>query len=333
MAQWARICEFEIAGVTRARLSWRILDQNLVGTYHAAKTLGPGGHSMPCRTGVLLLNAGPTPRAGNSDLSVHISDRLALHGTPVFRFDLPGLGDSSGPRPSKISAFWREVLGGRNNEFTLELVREMRRQFGIARAIVGGLCAAVVPTLHAASRANSEIAGAILLEPDFRNVAEAAPRSLGTGIDATRNQVSKKRLQRILSYREWLYILTGESRIAPVMRPLHPLLLRALERTVGHCLLQDTNIPLVMQWRNCVERGMHSLVVVSEGHLSDRYVTRILDHWLPQNGPGANCLVRIPETNHILTSGNARELVVAAVEHWIRARFGVRPTTTAVSAD
>lgn len=54
--------------------------------------------------GVLILNAGPAPRAGNSDLSVRIGDRLAARGNSVLRFDPPGLGDSRGSVPAEMNA-------------------------------------------------------------------------------------------------------------------------------------------------------------------------------------------------------------------------------------
>ncbi len=77
--------------------------QTLVGTVHE-----PSGDAAPPgnRIALLLLNAGPAPRAGNSDLSAHLCDRLAERGMVCFRFDLVGLGDSSGDSWSDIDTFW-----------------------------------------------------------------------------------------------------------------------------------------------------------------------------------------------------------------------------------
>lgn len=305
----------------REILTWRILGNNLVGTLHVPDPAPVEGGPLARSVGVLLLNAGPAPRAGNSDLSVHIGDHLAARGVPVFRFDLPGLGDSSGQVPEDINSFWLDVLRGRNDESTLMLVREIRRRFNLSAVILGGLCAAAVPTLRVADFDDSGVAGVILLEPQFR-MTEPAPTRAAPG----RRPRPKRRakLSRALSSREWLYALTGEGRLASAAQPLRPLLLRALRRTTGHTLPKDANVPLVMRWRGCLARGEPSLVVVALGPINDRYVTRIVES-LPATGRALNTFLRVPESNHILTTGPARDVVLRAIEQWMRQHFPVAP--------
>src|SRR5262245_60909870 len=124
--------------IRRQILAWRARGEELIGTWHVPAAASASAPACA----VLLLNAGPAPRAGNSDLSVHLGDRLAGRGTPVFRFDFPGLGDSSGALPPDSDAYWREVQAGRNDEVTLALATRIREQFGITHIVVGGLCAA-----------------------------------------------------------------------------------------------------------------------------------------------------------------------------------------------
>ena len=314
--------------MTRAILSWRILKEDLIGTYHVPETPGTGTSLNADGIGVLILNAGPAPRAGNSDLSVHIGDCLAACGIPVFRFDLPGLGDSTGSVPLEMQAYWRDVLRGRNDAATRELVHELRTQFGIERIVLGGLCAAVVPTLRAADHDQSGIAGVILLEPSFQ-IVDHGPGSPSVGIPAAPRGGIRGKLRMSLSYREWLHFLTGANRVAAAAGPLRALLLRALQRSVGHSLSRDMNVPLCMQWQSSLRRGTHSLVVVAGGLASDRDVARIMEV-LHFDGPGINELVRVPHTNHIFTHGRARDAVVAAVEQWVGDRFGAGGVPTAV---
>lgn len=297
----------------RSILTWRILNEDLVGTYHM-----PTVAAIEGRIGVLLLNPGPAPRSGNSDLPVHISDRLASRGIPVFRFDLPGLGDSSGSTPEKFNEYWLEVLQGRNDETTLALIGELKRQFGLSNIIVGGLCAAAVPTLRAAGNQIGSIAGVILMEPAVRygeNIIRNFPQS---SLASVLPVGGKTKLHRLFSVREWLRYLSGSSRIATKLKPLRPYLIRLQLRLFGHTLHGDMNVPLFMHWKNIHTRGIPSFVAVAKGQDMDRCVTHILDS-LPANGPETISLIRVPETNHILTGGHARDIILDAVERWAMA--------------
>jgi alpha-beta hydrolase superfamily lysophospholipase len=306
--------------VARTLLTWRIHDEDLVGTCHAPALEQPASSWRSYDVGVLLLNAGPAPRAGNSDLSVHVADRLALRGIPVFRFDFAGLGDSSGPTPHDKEAYWREVLDGRNDQATLALVRRIRREFNVSRLIVGGLCAAAVPALRTADRITKEVAGVILLEPALHLTI---PRVLVTP-DATLVVAPQRtKLQRALSVHEWLLFLTGDNRIARAVRPMRTFLLETLRSSVGHTLPTDANVALVQRWQSSLVRGVQSLVVVAERQRADSDLPRIL-HSLPKEHAQLVSVVRVPRTNHLLTSGGAREAVVAAIERWVLERFVAR---------
>jgi pimeloyl-ACP methyl ester carboxylesterase len=287
------------------------MDEDLVGTYHM-----PAESRTDGRIGVLLLNSGPAPRSGNSDLPVHIGDRLASRGIPVFRFDLPGLGDSSGSTPAEFKAYWKEVLSGRNDEATLALVVKLKQQFGLSGVIVGGLCAAAVPTLRVAGSHAGAIAGVILMEPAIRFGEDNIPDSPQSNMAAASPVSGGTKLRRIFSVREWLRFLTGNNRVAKILRPLRPNLVRIQLRLFGHTLYGDMNVPLFMHWRSIHARGTPSFVAVAEGQDMDRCVTHALES-LPNNKPGMITLIRIPQTNHILTSGRARDIVLDAVEQWM----------------
>jgi pimeloyl-ACP methyl ester carboxylesterase len=294
----------------RSILTWRILDDDLVGTCHM-----PAESRIDGRIGILLLNSGPAPRSGNSDLPVHIGDRLASRGIPVFRFDLPGLGDSSGSTPAEFNTYWQEVLQGRNDEATLALVVKLKQEFGLSGVIVGGLCAAAVTTLQVAGSHAGTIAGVILMEPALRFGEEIIPNFSQSNMATALHVSGKTKLRQLFSVREWLRYLTGNCRIATMLRPLRPHLVRIQLLLFGHTLHGDMNVPLFMHWRRIHAQGTPSFVAVAEGQDMDRCVTHALDS-LPTTGPGKVTLIRIPQTNHILTSGQARDIVLDAVEHW-----------------
>ncbi|HTF88625.1 MAG TPA: alpha/beta fold hydrolase [Planctomycetota bacterium] len=314
--------------MTRSVLTWRIQGEDLVGTLHAPDPEWSGDGQAGQDLALLLLNSGPAPRAGNSDLSVHVAERLASRGIPVLRFDFAGLGDSSGETPNDKEQYWRDVLAGRNDQTTMALVRRVKRELGLSRVVVGGLCAAALPTLRAADRDSNDVSGVILLEPAFHLTI---PRVVTTA-DSRPAVVSPKRnlLERALSVREWLLFLTGENPLARACRPLRTQMLEALKASFGHTLPTDANVALVCNWQNSLARGVPSLVVVAEGQRADCDLPRILGS-LPKERAALVSQVRIPRTNHILTAGTARETVVDSIDRWIAANFGA-PTATRVTA-
>jgi pimeloyl-ACP methyl ester carboxylesterase len=304
--------------VARFLLTSRVGGEELVGTLHARET------ERPRRIGVLLLNAGPAPRAGNSDLSVHLGERLSAAGFLCARFDLVGLGDSSGAAPATLAEYWNEVLAGRNDTAVAALVHDLHARLAVDGLVVGGLCAGAVSAIRAAHAVPEGIAGLILLETNFRMV----PTARAEDVDDAPAQALTSQLARVMSLREWLYWMTGESRWAGFLRPLHPLLERVLGRLVGHTLPRDANVPLVMQWRHLLERRLPSLVVTSQSHLSARYYRRIVSSLPPECAPAVEA-TSIPGTNHILTTGDARRLVCDAVERWMTSRFSAESVRSA----
>ena len=302
--------------MVRTILTWRILDEDLVGTFHVPTPGRAGGLSGAPSVGILLLNPGAAPRSGNSDLSVRIGDRLALRGFPVFRFDLPGLGDSSGLIPADVNAYWDEVVNGRNDEATMALIERIRLEFGVARIIVGGLCAAALPSVRALSRASAAPAGLILLEPSFRLAGQGKPERarLATGI-APFGRSAAELVRTFFSLG-----LSRESWIARTARPLRARLQGALRWPVGPPLPRDANVPLVTRWQESFGRGVRSLVVVAAGPGTDRYMKRILAS-MPARAPGVVSCVRVPGTNHLFTSGVGRDAVLAALERWMMEGF------------
>jgi pimeloyl-ACP methyl ester carboxylesterase len=298
----------------RSILKWRILDDELVGTYHIPEPRSEG-LTAHRRLGVLLLNSGTAPRSGNSDLSAQIGSRLSSNGIPVFRFDLPGLGDSTGSIPPQFNTYWHEVLQGRNDAATLGLIKKIKHDFGLNNLIVGGLCGATAPTLRVADAHPGLIASVILMEPEFYLGVDNAADYGVSGESSNWPSRLKTKSLRLFSIRYWLTFLTGSNHIATALLPLRPLLIRAQLLLVGHTLHMRMNVPLFMNWKNIHARGAKSLVIVAKGLGTDRDVSYALAS-LPPKTLGQVTLVKITGTNHIFSRGEARDIVLNAIEMW-----------------
>ena len=289
----------------------------LVATRHA-----PDGEPHP--TACVLLNPGPAPRAGNSDLYVEIADRLAREGVQCFRVDLPGLGDSGGASYPTIDDYWGSVQQGANDRAVVSVLAQVRERFGAQRVVAGGLCAGAISAVRACAAAPEGIAGLLLLEPNFRRSAETGPaaRAEESGIASPARRRPPPRWRRALDLDSWLYLLSGDRAVARPFRPLRPLFHQVLTRRVGHALPRECNEDSVACWARSFALRIPSLVVCAEGQLSHRYLQRIL-----QATPGRTSFidrVTLTGTNHILTAGEGRREASEAVARWWSERHGVR---------
>lgn len=105
----------------------------------------PDGNS----TTLVLLNAGTIPRAGPFRLHVELARRL--EPKPVFRFDLPGIGEA--PRMGSCTAL----------EATRAALDCLEERYGCKRFIVGGLCSAADLGWRVAE-CDPRVAGVLLLD-------------------------------------------------------------------------------------------------------------------------------------------------------------------------
>ena len=101
---------------------------------------------------LVLLNAGAMPRIGPFRLYVELSRRLARSGTPVFRMDMPGVGES--PMLSDLSEL--EALSAGMDRIAAE--------FGCDRFVVGGICSAS-DVAWRLSEQDPRVCGLLLLDP------------------------------------------------------------------------------------------------------------------------------------------------------------------------
>lgn len=309
--------------MTRHVLNIDVPSARLVGTAHLPQLLDEAGQpDANCdrhRVGVLLINPGPAPRAGNSDLSVHICDALAADGFLAFRFDMPGVGDSPGSAPLEVETYWQEVLQGRNDLPLLDLLSELRKQFSLDGLIVGGLCAGAVTAIRCAEIDERDIAGLLLLEPNFRLTVDPSAGASEEMLKHAR-QGRPSKVRHALSLRKWLYFLTGDNIASKVCMPIRPLLLKALTKIIGHSLPQETNVQMVMSWSRVIRMEIPTLALTAAGKIEEAYCLRILDSVPPVIAQ--NVFVEgVPDTNHILTAGRAREYVTNAVRNWARQQF------------
>jgi pimeloyl-ACP methyl ester carboxylesterase len=289
----------------REVLELELAGQRLVGTRHVSAT-------PRARTGVLLLNAGFAPRDGHGGLSAQAADALAVLGVPVYRFDLPGIGDSPGPLPARILDFFDLVAYGGFVDLTTALVRELCLQEDLDRLVLGGLCGGAITAIYVGARERARVCGLLLLEPEMYLIE---PRTGPAAARRRRGGLRGRLQQSLFNYWGWMRLLAAEgprSQWVPFPRRT---MLAMLRRRAE--LPPVTNLPLVDAWRELVRHARPSLVITAAGKMHEIFFDRINSVALRGLDMSAVRHVRLQRTNHIFTTGGAIDAVLSHVLPWV----------------
>lgn len=175
------------AALTREEaLSFGCEGETLVGILHRPPA---GGLTTTSGVGVVVVVGGPQYRAGSHRQFVQLARALAAAGHPVLRFDVRGMGDSSGALRSfeQISP----DIGA--------AVDALTARTGVGRVVLWGLCdGASAALLYLHERRDPRVAGVCLLNPWVRSEASLA-----------RTHVKHYYTRRLREREFWLKLLSG----------------------------------------------------------------------------------------------------------------------------
>jgi pimeloyl-ACP methyl ester carboxylesterase len=299
----------------REILQVEVCGTKLVGTYHVAADAAAAAHphdTGQAPVGVLLLNAAQLPRAGLADMSVEMADRLADRGYPVFRFDLPGLGDSPGDLPEYVLEEWRRVQDGEYALFASALVDQLNRQFGLRGIVLGGLCGGAITSVYASERCESGVVGLALLEMSFFLSNHTAAG------DASPSP--RMRMRDRAGIRQMRQALRDRVLATPLGKPAratYALMKRTRDFILGPALPADANLPLVESCRRLAARRLPMLVVTA----GSKFRTMIRRGVWGRDRDEPITFVEVEGTNHMLIPGGGKQAVIEHVEAWISAGF------------
>lgn len=162
-------------------LSWRLGDDELVGVLAAP---------ADAQLGVLVVVGGPQCRTGSHRMFTLLARGLAETGFATLRFDVRGMGDSSGAQRSF------EHLSDDIGSAIDTLMREQPQLRGV---VLWGLCdAASAALLYADERRDPRVRGFVLANPWLRSAATQA-----------RTQVKHYYLDRLRQPAFWRKLLGG----------------------------------------------------------------------------------------------------------------------------
>jgi len=269
----------------------------LRGTYHRCAdddSAGDRGGKRPI--GILLLNYGTTPRSGPGDSLVHWADSFSKLGYPSFRFDLPGLGDSTGELPKDVLGYVSRVTASGYTRTVSGIVETITDRFGLQGVIIAGICAGAVAGLFAAV-ACEKVEGLLLFTPYFF-------------------------LQNFSTARETIHRWGVESRVGRVLRVVYRHVKPLVRRTA---LPPNANVPLIRCWQRIASRELPVFVWNRDENLGNFDYMK----YLRANSPRGNIVYRRVDFPSFV-EGIGRHVVQQELAGWLRDHFPVIQETPAV---
>ena len=172
----------------------------------------PAAPRAPAALGVLIVVGGPQYRVGSHRQFVLLARHLATHGHAVLRFDVRGMGESSGAQRG-FEALNDDIAAG---------IGMLMQVDGVERVALWGLCdGASASLLYLDATADPHVAGVVLLNPWVRS-----PESLA------RTHVKHYYRERLLQPAFWGKLVRGGVGLT-ALRELGANALHALRRGPG----------------------------------------------------------------------------------------------------
>lgn len=296
--------------VRRSIEALRVGRETVVLTRHRAVLEAPDAKKPV----FLLLNAGPAPRSGNSDLSVRIADACAAKGLATVRMDATGLGDSTGASWARIEDFRVASQESDLDALVASVASRLLERSDVSGVLLGGLCAGGTLAIRAGARLGASCDGLVLLEPDF--LAASGDRRPGSGARRVRARASRG-----------LRAVARRTRRFAGLAPLA----RLLELGGEFCAPAAMHGRILADWRRVLERRPPVLLVVGQGLDSARVVRGVLRS--SRVAARHADIIEVPETNHILTAGDAVRALPEQIAEWAcRALHGFETRAGAAGA-
>ncbi len=310
----------------RETFQCNVQNSSILGTYHTPKKKIQDKVSGQKRTpGFIFFNMGNAPRACHGNLLARIADDLADLSFPVFRFDLPGLGDSPGESPYQEEPLWRFFLGGGYTQHVCDVISYISEHYHIEKFIIGGLCGGAGASIYVADALPDSIIGSMLFELDMNIPALRRDRNAGNDKAwSTQTFVGRKEIvkEKASSLKSWFRFLTGQSQYRDHFKTLYSHVLNKINQLKKQKLPLDSNFKMIKAWKKLVKSDRPALLIFSGGDSSEIIYKNIMEIELP-NRTTAHQVVEhsITKTNHTFTTQGADIEVIDLMKKWVKKNF------------
>ncbi len=250
----------------------------------------------PADLGIVIVVGGPQTRVGSHRQFVLLARALAAAGHPALRFDVRGMGDSTGAQRNF------EHLAP---DISAAIDALQARCPAVRRVVLWGLCdAASAALLYCDETRDPRIAGLCLLNPWVRSEASLA-----------KTQVKHYYGQRLLQREFWAKLLSGRLNILAALAELLRKLGQASSRPAPTPGFQER---MARGWRNFT--GPILLVLSGDDYTAKEFLayTASSQDWRGLLERAGVTRVDVPEADHTFSSQKWRNSVENACLDWIK---------------
>lgn len=271
----------------------------LIGVLHS-----PGNSAAKC--GVLIVVGGPQYRVGSHRQFVLLARYLAKQGFPVLRFDVRGMGDSSGNDIPKFDDLDSDINAAVDCFF--------KACPDLQQLVIWGLCDGASAAGFYAYQ-DARIAGLVLLNP-----------WVFTEQGAAKTQLKHYYLKRLLNRELWSKIIRGKFQYRDSLRSLISAvrglgLFKPQKQTVTHSNQIDRHLPLPQRLRECLNAFSGKVLIILSGqdlvaqeftetvNADSRWQTLLNSPQFEQKW--------FPEADHTFSSALQRDTVAEWTASWL----------------
>jgi uncharacterized protein len=278
----------------------------------------PGPGEAVAAVAVLVIVGGPQVRVGSHRQFLQLSRELATAGVPVLRFDVRGMGDSSG----QVRTF--EEL---DDDIAAAADALLARQTPGTRLVLWGLCdGASAALLYLDRRRDARVAGLALANPWLRSAQSLA-----------QTQVKHYYRRRLMQPAFWAQLLRGGVPPRSVGQWMWALWhSRRVGTSSSHSETLDFRQRMARAWQGF---GGPLLLLLSEADLTAREFeggATAEPAWAGALARANVQLTRLHGADHTFSNPEAKATAHATTQRWLQQNFGANhlqaPTAAVASS-
>lgn len=277
--------------------------ESLVGILHSPRA---GAPEDAATTGVVIVVGGPQYRAGSHRLFVRMARALSDAGYPTLRFDVRGMGDSTGAQRA-----FEQI----SPDIGAAVDALLARQPQLRRVVLWGLCdAASAALLYLHEWPQPQVSGLCLLNPWVRST-----RSLA------RTHVKHYYVQRLLQPTFWTKLLTARVK-TDALRGLWAAL-RATRQADQSANPASASFQTKMASALAAFGGEVLLILSGQDYTAKEFLefTDASTAWKRLIGQSRVQRVDLPDAEHTFASPSSAAEVQSAVLAWLAGQGSTPP--------
>lgn len=272
-------------------------DHRLLGVLHHPATQAPPELAT---TGVVVIVGGPQYRAGSHRQFVHLARALAAAGHPVLRFDVRGMGDSTGTLHT-----FEDITP----DVGAAIDALLERESSVRRVVLWGLCdGASAALLYLHDRPDPRVQGLCLLNPWVRSEGSRA-----------KTQVKHYYAQRLVDPNFWRKLISGRVGFGS---------LREAAQAVARVRQRSAGTSPARRYQDRMADGLAAaagpvLLVLSGRDLTAMEFiefTRDEPVWQSQLTLPRLHTERLPDADHTFSGADLRAKVERLTLHWLHTK-------------